>query len=235
MGHYGWDGPLVSARKHSRVRVTIPKPLLRITTAITHKPCTINGTTTKRKRAAEKTADALGGTRMLAVITAALSFASTPSSCRLNDVCDGCNEVTASGGYISFLQLSEFHSMWASEGFDLVIDVRSADSYAEGHIPDAVNMPGLATIEESEPLPRNLGACTELTVAVHCGAGYLSAAAGRILAARGFKNIFVLGESQDMLRGEDYEAHPCNVGFGDWIAAGYPLSTASSGEGPAQC
>ena len=70
--------------------------------------------------------------------SASVGFASQPGfACqtRLHDICDGCTETGPGDNVCSFLTLDEFHSTWTQGGFDLVVDVRSAEAYADGHIP----------------------------------------------------------------------------------------------------
>ena len=74
------------------------------------------------------------------LLSTALGFASQPvtEDCRLpapQDACDGCTETGPGDNVFSFLTLDEFHSTWTQGGFDLVVDVRSAEAYADGHIP----------------------------------------------------------------------------------------------------
>ena len=66
---------------------------------------------------------------------------------------------------------------------------------------------------------------------VQCQTGYLARRAGRNLRARGFEQVYVLGENE----GEPYEAHVCNSGFPDWDAAGYPTSDDSVAWPAPQC
>ena len=78
------------------------------------------------------------------LLSASVGFASQPGfACgtRLQDICDGCTENGPGDSFFSFLTLDQFHSTWTQGGFDLVVDVRSAEAYADGHIPGAFNAP----------------------------------------------------------------------------------------------
>ena len=107
---------------------------------------------------------------MLFLLSASAGFASQPGfACgtRLQDICDGCTETGPGDSFFSFLTLDEFHSTWTQGGFDLVVDVRSAEAYADGHIPGAFNAPGLAgngTADLSSY--SNLADCSDKKVAV---------------------------------------------------------------------
>ena len=108
---------------------------------------------------------------MLFLLSASAGFASQPGfACgtRLQDICDGCTETGPGDSFFSFLTLDEFHSTWTQGGFDLVVDVRSAEAYADGHIPGAFNAPGLAGLESTADLSNysNLADCSDRKVAV---------------------------------------------------------------------
>ena len=51
-------------------------------------------------------------------------------------------------------------------GFDIVVDVRPAENYANGHIVGAYNHPGLAFLPSTDDLMSNLGDCKAKNVAV---------------------------------------------------------------------
>ena len=53
-------------------------------------------------------------------------------------------------------------------GFDIVVDVRPAENYADGHITGAYNHPGLAFLPSTDDLMPNLGDCKAKKVAVPC-------------------------------------------------------------------
>ena len=102
--------------------------------------------------------------------SASVGFASQPGfACqtRLHDICDGCTETGPGDNVFSFLTLDEFHSTWTQGGFDLVVDVRSAEAYADGHIPGAFNAPGLAGLGTADLSSySNLADCSDKKVAV---------------------------------------------------------------------
>lgn len=82
----------------------------------------------------------------------------------------------------------------------LLVDVRTPDEFAGGHIPGAKNIP----IGDLDARISELGA-TDREVTVVCEVGGRSARAAATLATRGFRTANVLG------------------GTSAWRAAGYPL------------
>jgi rhodanese-related sulfurtransferase len=68
-------------------------------------------------------------------------------------------------------------------GAPAVIDVRSAGEYRAGHLGQAVNIPLDELRRRLEEVP------SDRPVAVHCGVGYRSYLAQRILANRGRSNV----------------------------------------------
>lgn len=73
-----------------------------------------------------------------------------------------------------------------------VLDVRSNDEYAEGHVPGAVNLPHTRLVADAEQLP---GKDEPLTV--HCGSGARASLASAALARMGHKVIFADGKFAD--------------------------------------
>ena len=57
---------------------------------------------------------------------------------------------------------------YTSGGFDIVVDVRPAENYNDGHITGAYNHPGLAFLPSTDDLIPNLGDCKTKNVAVPC-------------------------------------------------------------------
>lgn len=75
---------------------------------------------------------------------------------------------------------------------DTVLDVRSTDEYAEGHVPGAVNLPHTRLVADAEQLP---GKDEPLTV--HCDSGARASLASAALARMGHKVIFADGAFAD--------------------------------------
>lgn len=75
----------------------------------------------------------------------------------------------------------------------LILDVRSPEEYAEGHIPHAINIPMDAFGEEA---PRELPDRNQ-TIFVYCVRGVRSMNVANRLAHMGYKNIVEMGGIQD--------------------------------------
>ncbi len=72
---------------------------------------------------------------------------------------------------------------------DYLIDVRSEDEYAMGHIPSAVNIP----LDRLETEISNVVRDKDQIVIVYCHSGMRSAVAAEILSDLGYKRIFDMG------------------------------------------
>src|SRR5688572_15696512 len=70
----------------------------------------------------------------------------------------------------------------------MLVDVRTPEEFAAGHLPGAVNLP----VEE---LPQRLGelGAPEKSLVVYCRSGARSSRAERLLKERGFQQVFNLG------------------------------------------
>lgn len=85
-----------------------------------------------------------------------------------------------------------------------ILDVRTPEEFAQGHIPEALNIDveGPDFRSEIQDLPR------EDTYLVYCRTGNRSVTASEIMIEEGFTDV-------------------TNVtgGFSDWVAAGYPVAS----------
>ena len=83
------------------------------------------------------------------------------------------------------ITMEEAKESFQAPGDYLIVDVRRADEYAEGHIPGAINIAN-EDIVASEPaeLPNK-----NQTIYVYCRSGNRSRQASAKLAAMGYKNI----------------------------------------------
>ena len=89
---------------------------------------------------------------------------------------------------------------------DVLIDVREADEFASGHLPDARNLPLAKLGERAGEVEKLKGK----PVIVCCASGMRSAKACKELATLGFTNV------QNLAGGVDA-----------WVGAGYPLKKGS--------
>lgn len=85
---------------------------------------------------------------------------------------------------------------------DLILDVRSREEFAEGHIAGAKNIPH----DEVAPHASELKGYDR--VIIHCMRGGRATMAYQALSQAGLKNLVCIGTS----------------GMGDWLAAGYPVT-----------
>lgn len=66
----------------------------------------------------------------------------------------------------------------------LVVDVRTPEEYAQGHVPGAVNIP-LATVKDQ----LSLFGSEDSSIVVYCRSGYRAGKALEILSNAGYKNL----------------------------------------------
>jgi len=116
---------------------------------------------------------------------------------------------TAFGTYVGGLpetfnamRIDDVVAALASDSAPVIVDVRSADDFAEGTIEGAINIP-LATITDNLALLPDL----EANIVVICGSGHRSAMAMTALNLLGYKN------AKSML-----------AGMTAWAAAGHPVT-----------
>ncbi len=90
--------------------------------------------------------------------------------------------------------MEEAKALWEEENEDqLILDVRTPEEYAAGHIPGAVNVPN-EIIRDTEPkeLPDK-----EARIYVYCRSGRRSKDAAKKLADMGYTNVVEIGGIQD--------------------------------------
>jgi rhodanese-related sulfurtransferase len=76
-----------------------------------------------------------------------------------------------------------------SEDNVAIVDVRTAQEYAEGHIPDAILIPGTQIRDLAPDLLPDL----DQTILVYCRSGNRSETAARILIDMGYTNVLDFG------------------------------------------
>lgn len=79
--------------------------------------------------------------------------------------------------------------------YELILDVRSADEYAAGHIDKAINIP----VGELQARLQEIDGYRDVDILVYCKAGKRSAQAVEILAGNGFTRIYNLYKGYDSL------------------------------------
>ncbi len=103
----------------------------------------------------------------------------------------GKNEITEGETMAEFISISmeEAKKIFAESGDYVILDVRRADEFAEGHIPGAINVANESIgSEKPELLPD-----TEQTIYVYCRSGRRSKEAATKLAAMGYTHIIECG------------------------------------------
>lgn len=100
----------------------------------------------------------------------------------------GCNsEPKTSDQDLTQLEYPKLLKMQANPKMHLVIiDVRSAERYAQGHIPNAINI-SIPDLRASDP---RLADATDIVVYATGWTEYLSPAAAKKLLALGYKNVY---------------------------------------------
>ena len=99
-----------------------------------------------------------------------------------------CSDSAGFGGYRS-VSMDEAVKMMESESGYIILDVRRPDEFAEGHIPNAINIPNesIGTTEIPQlPLKNQL-------ILVYCRSGRRSKEASEKLVALGYTNIVEFG------------------------------------------
>ena len=88
----------------------------------------------------------------------------------------------------------------------VVVDVREPDEFAQGHLPDAINLPAGKLAERVGEIEKY----KDKPVIVCCAAGMRSSRACRELGKQGFARL-----------------HNLDGGVDAWVAAGYPVKKGS--------
>lgn len=87
------------------------------------------------------------------------------------------------------ISMEEAKEAFAAPGNYIILDVRRADEYAEGHIPGAINV---ANEDIGDEMPSELPDLDQ-AIYVYCRSGRRSKEASSKLAALGYTNIYEFG------------------------------------------
>ena len=90
------------------------------------------------------------------------------------------------------ISMDEAMALMESEEGYIILDVRRADEYADGHIPDAVNLPN-EIIGEDDAAVEAVLPDKEQLILVYCRSGNRSKQASQKLADMGYVNIKEFG------------------------------------------
>ena len=107
----------------------------------------------------------------------------------------GCGDGSAAKTQGAIVQVSakEAQKMMSEETDYILLDVRTAAEYSEGHIPNAVNLPNEAIQKE----PPALLSDKAQRIFIYCRSGRRSHDAATKLAAMGYTNIVDFGGIND--------------------------------------
>ena len=92
------------------------------------------------------------------------------------------------------ISMEEAKEAFAQEGSYIIVDVRRADEYAQGHIPGAINIANEEIIDDD---PAELSDKDQL-IYVYCRSGRRSQEAAAKLAALGYSNVIECGGIMDL-------------------------------------
>lgn len=108
---------------------------------------------------------------------------------------------------INLIEMSGFKKVVDKNDYDLIIDVRESDEYADGHIPGAINIPrGLIEFKiwSKVGFPDNTD--TDKKIYVYCKTGGRASLAAKSLKDLGFTDVTAV-----------------SMKTADWKEAGYPM------------
>ena len=101
----------------------------------------------------------------------------------------GCGETAEPEYSYQRISMQEACGIMERESGYIILDVRTAEEYAAGHIPNAVNLPN----EEIGAAPPELLPDKEQTILVYCRSGNRSKQAAEKLCAMGFSDVREFG------------------------------------------
>ena len=103
------------------------------------------------------------------------------------------NESGKQDGSYTQISMEEAVAMMQEETGYIILDVRTAEEFAEKHIPDAINIPNeVIGTEEIPELPDK-----EQLILVYCRSGNRSKQASEKLVALGYTNVYEFGGIRD--------------------------------------
>jgi len=109
---------------------------------------------------------------------------------------------------ISEIQALELYSRIENNTAPLIVDVRSADEFAGGHLPGALNISHTEFVDTPDASLALLPTAKDAEIVVHCVSGKRAGIAMEVMADAGYTNL-------NHLSG-DYRG---------WEAAGYPVES----------
>lgn len=117
----------------------------------------------------------------------------------------GC---TSSGSAYETLSMDEWKTRLEATPGAYVLDVRTREEYAAGHIPGSALLPHTEIAERASELPAD----KSTPLFVYCRSGNRSTQASEALADMGYTNVVNMGDA----------------GYPDWARAGYPTANGAA-------
>ena len=99
------------------------------------------------------------------------------------------------------VQPDQLAALLAGEEAPLLLDVRTPEEFAQGHVPGATLLP----LQELDARAGELGGYEKRGVVAYCEAGPRAAKAAELLRANGFTNVRLLDGSMRRWRAEQRE------------------------------
>lgn len=133
------------------------------------------------------------------IIAAAIAAALTLAACAAIAGCsggqnNGSGQMGAAQGGWETISAEEAKAMMDADDKAVILDVRSAEEFAEGHIPGAVQ---LAHTDITEQTAAQAIPTEDTVVLVYCRSGNRSATASATLAGLGYSRVYDFGGIKD--------------------------------------
>lgn len=109
-------------------------------------------------------------------------------------------ETTMPANTYTSISMDEARTIFEQDGDYIIVDVRRADEFAEGHIPGAIN---IANESISTEMPSELPDKNQV-IYIYCRSGNRSKQASEKLAAMGYTNIIEFGGILDWTGDVEY-------------------------------
>jgi rhodanese-related sulfurtransferase len=108
---------------------------------------------------------------------------------------------------VKVVDMTSFRESYVEKDYDMIIDVREAEEYAEGHVTGAVNIPrGLIEFEIWKAIGYPEEADMKKEIYVYCKEGHRALLCTKTLQNLGFSNVTAV-----------------EMEIADWLKGGYPL------------
>lgn len=141
--------------------------------------------------------------RSLLTVLAVPALALGVVACGGDDQASSSSTPTTEAGAVVVLEPLEAQELIEATPDEVVLDVRTPEEFAAGHVPDATNV----NVEAADFADRLEGLDPDATYVVYCQSGRRSAIAADKMVQAGFTTVYDMG------------------GITDWQAAGLPVES----------